>query len=117
MSMEMTWDRYLGPVIRIGGGAFLSNVQAEMDAVARSMQAFARTNHPWRNQTGMAEASFTVKVVDENTIEASHGVHYGKYLEYRWGGRFAVIPMTLDHGVKQIMDVIRRSWSGAWRSV
>lgn len=114
-SIGLTWDGSLGQNIRQGGGVFLLVLQGEFDAVAQAMQAFAQSRHPWQNQTGAAERTFTVRVINRTMIEARHGVPYGIHLEYKHGGRYGIIPATLDVGKVMLRQSYAKAWASAWR--
>lgn len=111
---RIKWDIPMSVKVRDGYRRFLQLLYAEMAGVAREMESFAKRNHKWRNQTGKAERTFTVRVISQGVIEASHGVHYGKWLELRWGGRLAVLPMTLQEGNRLMQRAMATAWIGAW---
>lgn len=72
-------------------------LRAGLVTAAAQMAAFAKSNHPWQNQTGAAEETFRV-VASGLQITISHGVYYGVYLEYKYGGKWGVIPATMEYG-------------------
>lgn len=113
-SRSLTWDAPMSVKVKTGYRRFLQLLHAELYKVAKLMEAFAKAKHPWKNRTGDAERKFTVRVVGELTIEAAHGVRYGKYLEYRWGGRWGVIPATIREGNRLVMRAAGVAWVGAW---
>jgi len=81
------------------------------DAIAAMAQAEMRQNHPWKNDTGAAEAGLVgvcVKELDRIAILFGHTVPYGPPLEYARGGRLAIIGPTLD----KLLPVARRIFTG-----
>lgn len=76
---------------------------------ARELEEYMKANHPWQNRTGAAEAGLSATVSSSKlnyaqTIELSHGVPYGVYLEYSMGRRFAIIEPTIRIWGPQIVD-------------
>jgi hypothetical protein len=78
---------------------------------ARQAEAEARRTAPWKDRTGQARARLRVYVhardIASFAITFAHGVYYGKYLEYRWGGRFAILRPIADTWVPRIRDRMR----------
>lgn len=67
---------------------------------AEDFELYMKANHPWQNRTGAAEAGLSAKVRSSRinyvqTMELSHGVPYGVYLEYSMERRFAIIEPTM----------------------
>lgn len=76
---------------------------------AEEIEIFMKSNHPWRNRTGAAEAGLSARVSSSRlnyvqTIKLSHGVPYGVYLEYAMGRRFAIIEPTMRIKGPEIVD-------------
>ena len=74
-----------------------ARVVAEAEASAARMEAYARLNAPWQDQTGDARAGLVTEVAVNGaviTITVAHSVDYGKYLELRWPT--GTLPATLD---------------------
>lgn len=70
-----------------------------MRQVSDEARTYMKVAHPWTNRTGDAEAGLDVQVDiggDTMMMTLSHGVYYGIYLEYRWGGKWGVIGITID---------------------
>lgn len=88
------------PAIRELRRTLVDRVVRVLTPVASDMEQYAKANHPWQNQTGAAEAELNagVEVVAAAVVEVflQHGVFYGKYLEMRFGGRFAIVTPTLE---------------------
>jgi hypothetical protein len=83
---------------------------------AQRLEAVAKQNAPWTDRTGAARRGlFSVADLagDIVSVYLSHGrdVEYGKYLETRWGERYAVIWPTLsaeaDAIFRDIAEVMR----------
>lgn len=77
-----------------------------LEGVGAAMVAYARSAHPWQNQTGAAEAGLSYQVSrqgDAIVIEVGHSVYYGIYLEGRWGGRWGVLPATVRMGAPLVL--------------
>lgn len=67
---------------------------------APQIEAWMKANAPWMDHTGNARQTlWAVADRDGRTviIEFGYGVFYGKHLEYKNGGRFAIIDPALDH--------------------
>lgn len=78
---------------------FPQRVDAACRAAALTGEAYARGNAPWTNRTGAARASMTGRSTVSGAsgdITISHGVHYGIWLELANGGRFRILPQTLQ---------------------
>jgi hypothetical protein len=68
-----------------------------------------KSNHPWQNRTGNAERGLSAKLSSSKaqyvqTIELSHGVSYGVYLEYSMEKRYAIIEPTMRLMGPRIVD-------------
>lgn len=71
----------------------------------------ARRGAPWTNRTGAARASLFGRVVRLATgamIIVGHGVHYGIYLERRWGGKWAAVMPALQRAYAPVMASLAR---------
>lgn len=79
---------------------------------------------PWTDRTGEARKKLIADVVIDGTavsLYLAHGVPYGKYLELRWGGRYAIVSPTIARVGPEIMAGIRSKMgstgkSGSWQS-
>lgn len=91
-----------------------SNLEQEMNQIAREMVEYAQANHPWENRTGAAEAGLQAQVIKQGptawTILLGHGpdIYYGLWLEVRWGGKFAIILPTLQYFAPRLGDAVVR---------
>lgn len=74
-------------------------IYAVMRDYAREMEQYAQDNAPWEDQTGDARAGLEA-ILEEHpvhpTIYLYHTVDYGKWLEIRWNGLYAIIMPTIE---------------------
>jgi murein DD-endopeptidase MepM/ murein hydrolase activator NlpD len=62
------------------------------------VEPWGKARHPWTNRTGAAERGLTTFVEPTGTGYAlvnAHGVPYGRYLELKHDGRYAVLSPAL----------------------
>jgi hypothetical protein len=68
--------------------------------IAEEMQAWAKANAIWQDQSGDARALFRAYAKDSPGVLAeivlTHGVDYGLWLEIAHAGKYAIIPKTID---------------------
>lgn len=80
-------------------GKMAQNVEALKD----EMVAYMKANAPWQDRTGDARANLQGAVQKHSdtsyTILLGHGtsIYYGVYLEFAFGGRYAIVLPTLHH--------------------
>lgn len=77
------------------------------------LEARARTNAPWRDQTvnarnGLFGSVFVSK--NEVNIVLGYSVEYGIYLELANEGKYAILKPTLDAAAGEIMQSYRKLW-------
>lgn len=82
-----------------------------MDKLGDEMEAYAKSNAPWKDRTTDArEGLHTVVVHDkrreESTIWLAHGVGYGIWLETMQGGAFAIIMPTIQEFSKRVFSTV-----------
>jgi hypothetical protein len=89
--------------------ARIARLEADVDRVARTsalaMEAAARTNAPWQDDTGAARNGLRGLVVrdgDRVRIILCHSVDYGPFLELARGGKYAVIWPTIEQELPQL---------------
>jgi hypothetical protein len=78
---------------------------------APQMESWMKMNAPWTDRSSAARQTlWAVADRDGRTvvIEFGYGVFYGKYLEYKNGGRFAIIAPALDHWSPIITDAVNK---------
>ena len=89
----------LTPGIALYSVEMIHRVHEVMRSYALEMQNYAQSNAPWQDQTGDARAGLEA-IVDEHPVRPSiylyHTVDYGKWLEIRWNGLYAVIMPTIE---------------------
>lgn len=87
---ELT-DRYARAIFQ--SGRHIAYEQAE------AMESYAKQHAPWTDRTGDARERLYATVEETGpigTIVLAHGVDYGVWLELSHGGRFSIIPETID---------------------
>lgn len=94
---------------------------------APAVQNYARRTAPWTDQTGNARQGLFARYAMESgsgrailtgeatgegagvhTINLSHSVNYGIWLETRWAGKYAVIAPTIQREGARIMKSAER---------
>lgn len=71
----------------------------------------ARQGAPWTDRTGDARRSLfgrAFRLAMGAVIVVGHGVHYGIYLERRWGGKWAAIMPALQRAYAAVMASLQR---------
>lgn len=85
-------------------------IEELLERLASDMEAYAKANAPWEDETGEARDGLTAEVVDggpfSNSVVLYHTVDYGIWLEVRWNGRYAIILPTIEHFGPQIMGAL-----------
>lgn len=76
--------------------------------VASQMEAWAKTNAPWEDQTGDARKLMKAHVKWEGpnllSIKMSHHVNYGVYLELCNEGKYAVLEKAINEFVPEFQE-------------
>ncbi|MEL7435893.1 MAG: hypothetical protein AAFN11_18245 [Chloroflexota bacterium] len=79
------------------------------------LEAYAKTNAPWTDQTANARQSLHafIEELSGDTVRLylSHGMDYGIYLETKYAGQYAIIWPT----IQQHLEPIRRMLQDAFR--
>ena len=77
----------------------MAKIYAVMRDYAQEMERYMKENAPWEDQTGEARAGLGA-VVNEHPVRPEiilyHTMSYGKWLEIRWNGLYAVIMPTIE---------------------
>lgn len=91
---------------------FKPNVEAELirqlEDFAQECEAYMKDNAPWDDRTGDARSGLTA-AADGNEVKGtlgvilSHGVDYGVFLEFKYGGRDSIITPTMEVMGPQLM--------------
>ena len=76
------------------------------------LEAYAKDNAEWTDQTGNARQSLNAGVIEELSrdmviIYLQHGVNYGGFLETRWSGRYAIIWPTIEQHLEQVREMLQ----------
>jgi hypothetical protein len=99
------------PRLRDYGGNVWEAVAQLAEFFARKLEAYARSNASWTDQTGAARAglrAFVERTAQYVAIYLTHSVEYGKWLELSFGGRYAIIFRTLEVHYAELMNALRR---------
>lgn len=94
----------LTPTIAAAPTALHSALKATTEYYSLQTEAFAKTNAPWRDQTGNARGSLTGTPTSGSPsakgstyeVTISHGMPYGIWLELRRGGHLGIIDRTVQ---------------------
>lgn len=77
------------------------DLSGPMQQLAKDVQAYARSNAPWDDDSFAARDGLTAEVQvragRETAVVLFHTVEYGVYLENANGGAFSIIIPTLEH--------------------
>lgn len=78
------------------------------------IENWMKANAPWTDRTGNARQSLYAIVdalVEEVVITFGHGVTYGKYLEFKHFGTYAIVAPAIDHFLpliaKSVWELLR----------
>lgn len=88
-----------------------ARVPAIGQALANEAEAYAKRAAPWKDRTGAARAALEVNFLQRGRVyilQFAHGVYYGRFLEYRWGGRYAILRPTAAIYTSRLRDRLRR---------
>jgi hypothetical protein len=91
------------------------NLTHELARVGDQMVAYAQRAHPWTNRTGEAEAGLHSTLEaggDAFTLTFGHRAPHGVYLEYRWAGRWGIVPETLTIAYPLVMRAVLNALKG-----
>ncbi len=94
---------------------YADKVQSAVLSVATYFQpvieAYAKQNASWEDQTGNARQTLHsfVKELSKDTVELylAHGVDYGIYLEVAHAGKYAIIYPTLQAHLQDIANMLK----------
>jgi hypothetical protein len=86
-------------------------VRAVLEYMAAVIEAYAKANAPWTDQTGNARQALFTLVEDLSrdvvALYLSHGVEYGIWLELKNSGKYAVILPALEAHYDEIMKMLQ----------
>lgn len=96
---------------RLGRGAERVNRQIDtvLEYFAPQIEAAAKVNAPWEDQTGNARNGLAARAGVEGRAHyvALYGqVPYQIFLEIRWSGRYAIIMPTLEQFEPRVIDAL-----------
>lgn len=89
----------LTPGILLYEAEMMRIVYRVMADYAKEMVDYAQSNAPWEDRTGEARAGLDAVVLEHPVrpeIILYHTVDYGKWLEIRWSGLYAIIMPTIE---------------------
>lgn len=78
------------------------------------VEAWMKANAPWEDRTGDARASLHVELEEylaQYVMNLMYGdaIYYDVYLEFDHGGKFSIVPTTMDYWAPELMhDVAQR---------
>lgn len=79
----------------------------EVQDFAAECEAHMKAEAPWEDRTGDAREGLSgtpyQKGEDVHGVLLSHGVSYGRFLEFRFGGRDAIVIPTLEQKGPELM--------------
>ena len=93
-------------------GAILASQKA-MDNFGERAVEYAKQNHPWENDTGLAEEGLNHTTIPHGwtAIETlvAHGVEWGVYLETReaFCGRYKILDQAVQTELPKLMSDLR----------
>lgn len=88
-----------------------SSVLAAAHYVAPQAEAFMKNNAKWTDRTGAARNGLRAQVQTNGqtvAIVLYHSVHYGVFLEVRWGGKYAIIGPAVQAMAPLFVETIAR---------
>ena len=91
-------------------------VEDYLNDVKSEVQGYAQENAPWEDRTGAARDGLTTTVQNNDgsvSLELSHTVDYGLWLEVIQNGRFAILLPTLEALGPQISSEVAKRVSEA----
>ena len=95
--------------------ALQASIKATFKQTASDMEAYAKSNAPWQDQTGMARAGLRGSWgLNQYVywIKLEHGVEYGVYLELSNEKRFAIVAPTADRFLPNLLQGVRNEMRG-----
>ena len=78
-----------------------SEILRELEEFAQECETYMKANAPWEDRTGDARSELTAAPSQNDSkgnlgVELAHGVDYGVFLEFKDGGRLAIIGPTME---------------------
>ena len=106
MRASMTVRDTIGPVLTYKVATMALDVASAFRSGEARVEAYAKQNAPWSDQTGMARAGLNASVSVEGgevVLTLAHSVDYGIWLETIQDGAYAIIMPTLEALGPQIL--------------
>ena len=91
--------------------AIEEDIRALARETALAMEAGAKGNAPWQDDTGAARAGLkgtTDETPTSLSIVLAHSVEYGQYLEYAMAGRYAILWPTVEAELPRLEATLKR---------
>lgn len=116
-TVRIEWDGLdeLGNAIVDYGERILEALRQVADYFEPVMEDYAKNNAPWTDRTGNARQMLNAFVEELSTevvaIYLAHGMDYGKYLELRFQGRYAIIWPTIEAHLNPIREMLQEVFS------
>lgn len=111
MGFEWSGDKIdLGRAITRTPAQIGSVLYATTEYYAKRMEADAKTNASWQDQTGNARQGLRGYAEHGALVHSAvlaHSVPYGIWLETRWTGRYAIILPTILDTAPDVMASLR----------
>lgn len=104
-------DHGLGKGIKGGAKKAMDAAWIAAKQMAPEVEAYAKINAPWTDQTGNARAGLAARAYRDGKeigIIIYHQVPYGIWLETRWNGKYAIINPTIEHMGPMVMARFNR---------
>lgn len=112
MAGSVSWDDTISAGIPALNAKIHSYLTKTTNYYALRTETYAKSKAPWTDRTGNARSGLAAVGSASGgtggggtyTIDFYHQVSYGIWLEVRFGGRFGIIPKTLDVQSKAFFD-------------
>lgn len=110
---RIIWTGEQQVIARMGvyEGKIYEAIRAVADYFKPIVEAYAKDHAGWVDRSGNARQGLHAEVEnlakDVVALYLAHGVEYGKYLELRWSGRYAIILPTFEAHYGQIVAMLR----------
>lgn len=93
------------------GNAVIEAVEAVAVYFEPILEGYAKEEASWTDRTSNARQTLHSwhEVLARDVVELwlGHGMEYGKYLEQRWGGRYAIIWPTIEAHLDAIARMLQ----------
>lgn len=101
------WDDKLRPKLEGAKERFPAGCMMLAHSEAQRLKATMQLNRKWTDRSGEAKRQLSARVSKPSSnvirITLSHGVDYGKYLEFAHGKRYAIIEPTINSEKDAVM--------------